>query len=139
MTQSPDDSVKQVIDGLDLEEVVRAAKGVHRWTESESKVAERRYRDFLWVCWNSVNGKVPRLAAFSRSADQVWHEHILWTGKYREDCERIFGPGRFLDHVPVYAADVTSQDIQEAERTYRQLGIEPPPDIIHECVWASVS
>lgn len=26
----------------------------------------------------------------------AWHEHILWTERYAEDCDRLFG--RFLDH-----------------------------------------
>ena len=80
-------------------------------------------------------GSFSRFAAFSRSVDEVWHEHILWTQKYRQDCERIF-EGRFLDHVPIYAADVKPADIDAAKEVYRHLGLAEPPDVIHECVWA---
>ena len=30
--------------------------------------------------------------------DDIWHQHILDTCAYREDCDVIFG--RFLDHFP---------------------------------------
>lgn len=145
MIQASDNGVKQFIDhGLDLEAVVKAARETHRWTVPEAEVAERRYRDFLWACWNNINNRVPeigslsRFAAFSRSVDDVWHEHILWTEKYRQDCERIF-EGRFLDHVPIYAADVKPADIAAAKEVYRRLGLAEPPDLIHECVWAIAS
>ena len=145
MSQTPDDGMKQFIDHeLDLKAVIKSAREVHRWALPEAETYERRYRDFLWACWNNVNNRVPgigsfsRFAAFSRSVDQVWHEHILWTQKYRQDCERIF-EGRFLDHVPIYAADVNPADIDAAEEVYRRLGLAVPPDVIHECVWAMVS
>lgn len=144
MSQSSDDGVKQFIyEELDLGAVINAARETHRWTLPEARVAERRYRDFLWACWNNVNNKVPdigsfsRFAAFSRSADEVWHEHILWTKKYREDCVRVF-EGRFLDHVPIYEANVNAADIEAAKEVYRRLELSEPPDVIHECVWAIV-
>ena len=144
MAQAFGEDVKQFIDReLDLKEVINAAREIQGWTVQEAAVAERRYRDFLWACWNVVNNKVPdigslsRFAAFSRSVDDVWHEHILWTEKYREDCARVFD-GRFLDHVPVYAAKVNESDIKKAEKVYLLLNLGVPPDTIHECVWAIV-
>ena len=144
MSQAPDYEVKRFIyDELDLRAVVRAARETHGWTVPESEVAERRYRDFLWACWNNINNRVPgigsfrRFAAFSRSADEVWHQHILWTEKYREDCARVF-EGRYLDHVPVYAAEVSPADMAAAMEVYRRLELTEPPDMIHECVWATV-
>src|SRR5215467_1491329 len=81
-----------------------------------------------------------RSVASLRSVDpwnDVWHEHILWTEKYREDCARVFD-GRFLDHVPVYAANVNESDIKKAEKVYLLHNLGVPPDTIHECVWAIV-
>lgn len=144
MGQTLGDNVKQFIDKeLDLKKVIKAARETHGWTRGEATAAERRYRDFLWACWNVINNKVPeigtpgRFAAFSRSVDNVWHQHILWTEKYRKDCARVFD-GRFLDHVPIYAANVNKSDIKEAEEVYRVLELDVPPDTIHECVWAIV-
>jgi hypothetical protein len=41
-------------------------------------------------------------SVFSRShtelADLIWHEHMLDTKRYAQDCGRLFG--RFLHHVP---------------------------------------
>ncbi len=34
----------------------------------------------------------------SPEIDLFWHEHILDTKKYKQDCEMVFG--RFLHHVP---------------------------------------
>ncbi len=32
--------------------------------------------------------------------DEIWHQHILDTIAYREDCDSVFG--RFLDHFPYF-------------------------------------
>lgn len=139
MSQPPDAGVRDVIRGLDLSAIVEAARQAHHWGKPEAERNEGRYRDFLWVCWNGMQGLQPKVAAFSRSADEVWHQHILWTAKYRQDCESVFGKGRFLDHVPIYAADVKPGDIEAAMKVYRDLGLEVPPDVIMECVWAIVT
>ena|SRR5215467_1491328 len=77
MAQAFGEDVKQFIDReLDLKEVINAAREIQGWTVQEAAVAERRYRDFLWACWNVVNNKVPdigslsRFAAFSRSVER---------------------------------------------------------------------
>jgi hypothetical protein len=33
-------------------------------------------------------------------ADEMWHQHILDTAAYREDCQTLFG--EFLDHYPYF-------------------------------------
>ena len=38
-----------------------------------------------------------------RQLDKAWHEHILHTVKYKEDCNRLFG--YFLDHNPEIKKD----------------------------------
>ena len=35
--------------------------------------------------------------------DEVWHQHILDTNAYAEDCERIFG--HFLHHYPYFGME----------------------------------
>jgi hypothetical protein len=64
--------------------------------------------------------------------DQIWHQHILDTAAYRDDCEAIFG--RFLDHFPYFGmrGDDDAQALQDAyadtiERYTDAFG-EPPPD-----------
>jgi hypothetical protein len=36
----------------------------------------------------------------NREIDQVWHQHILDTSKYDEDCQMLFG--RVLHHFPYF-------------------------------------
>lgn len=64
--------------------------------------------------------------------DEMWHQHILDTAAYREDCEAIFG--RFLDHFPYFGmrGDDDAQALHDAydetiER-YRAAFGEPPAD-----------
>jgi hypothetical protein len=52
------------------------------------------YRSFLAQCLRPA-GVVNRPSA---EADLVWHQHILDTARYAQDCQRIFG--RFLHHDP---------------------------------------
>lgn len=56
--------------------------------------AVRRYKNFLILRVLYPDCKlVP-----TRAIDIVWHEHILHTEKYREDCMHIFGD--FFHHYP---------------------------------------
>jgi len=40
--------------------------------------------------------------------DEVWHQHILFTKKYADDCEQIFGEIRH--HVPHFGRDVRNPE-----------------------------
>lgn len=127
---------RRVIDALDLTEVVAAAQEENGWTDGQAAAAAGRYRDFLWVVLNSLGERNGNVAAISRSADEVWHQHVLWTRKYRNDCATVFGPGRFLDHIPLYALPRTDADIEVTRQRYRDLGLVPPDDMDADCVWA---
>jgi hypothetical protein len=68
--------------------------------------------------------------------DEIWHQHILDTIAYREDCDRLFGG--FLDHFPYFGmrGDDDAQALHEAygdtlEIYEREFG-EPP-----EGTWVS--
>ena len=39
----------------------------------------------------------------TKEVDIVWHNHILFTKKYHQDCEKIFG--KYLHHSPVSEKD----------------------------------
>jgi hypothetical protein len=64
--------------------------------------------------------------------DEMWHQHILDTAAYREDCEAIFG--RFLDHFPYFGmrgtddASALHDAYYETVESYRRTFGEPPPD-----------
>jgi hypothetical protein len=64
--------------------------------------------------------------------DEMWHQHILDTAAYRQDCEAIFG--RFLDHFPYFgmrgeddARALENAYVETIER-YREAFGEPPAD-----------
>jgi hypothetical protein len=58
----------------------------------DAEQAGREYRDFLSARADGIEQSPSDLA------DLIWHEHVLDTKRYAQDCGRLFG--RFLHHVP---------------------------------------
>lgn len=64
--------------------------------------------------------------------DEMWHQHILDTAAYREDCESIFG--EYLDHFPYFGmrgeedARALNDAYAETLERYRSAFGEPPAD-----------
>jgi hypothetical protein len=64
--------------------------------------------------------------------DEIWHQHILDTAAYRDDCEAIFG--RFLDHFPYFGmrgyddAQALSDAYADTIERYRERFGEPPAE-----------
>ena len=135
----PEQVRKFVYEELDLDPVRSQAQAAYQWGEAEAKQAEGCYRNFLWVCWYAIDHGTTRLPSISVPADQMWHYHILFTRKYRDDCHAIFGPGWILEHAPAGVNGeprVTSADMRAAEDMYHDAGLEPCLPIRSECVWA---
>jgi hypothetical protein len=95
------------------------------WTKEKAEFAETEYRRYLTLIKLYPNkGIVP-----SKIMDEFWHQHILDTQAYREDCQTIFG--RFIDHFPyfgIYGTD-DRQDLldtfEETKALYKKrFGIE---------------
>ncbi len=87
------------IRGLDLSRIIwkmgdpEEGKG---FTPQMLARAELDYRRFLHLHILFPNVElVP-----TKMIDEVWHQHILDTNAYAEDCERIFGG--FLHHYPYF-------------------------------------
>lgn len=58
--------------------------------------AEREYRRFLCLVGMFPNKNlVP-----TKLVDEFWHQHILDTKAYREDCQEVFGV--FIEHFPYF-------------------------------------
>lgn len=56
---------------------------------------ELEYKQFLYlIAINSDKMVVP----WTQDLDDLWHEHILDTQKYADDCQKIFG--KFIHHNP---------------------------------------
>ena len=83
---------------LDLEPVRKKFAFKKNWwwllTRSPMNV-ERQYRQFLYlIATNPGKTVVP----WSHDLDDFWHEHILHTEKYAQDCQAIMGG--FIHHNP---------------------------------------
>src|SRR5690348_3991211 len=66
------------------------------WTTEQCEQADLWYRRYLTLCM--LHEDVPCVP--NTPIDTIWHQHILDTVAYADDCERIFG--KFLHHFPYY-------------------------------------
>ncbi len=66
------------------------------WTKSRIEQAEQNYKRYLSIT-KALNGYqlVP-----NGDIDRFWHEHILDTRRYAQDCSELFGG--FLHHYPFF-------------------------------------
>jgi hypothetical protein len=65
-----------------------------RWTIADAQTCERLYKNFL-----ILNRKYPdENLVPTKEIDEFWHNHILDTRKYTEDCLAIFG--HYKHHEP---------------------------------------
>jgi hypothetical protein len=86
------------IAALDLKSVRQkfASKKTYWWHLGHSTDRlEREYRQFLYLI--VVNPEMT-VVPWSRDLDDFWHEHILDTEKYAQDCSATLG--RFIHHNP---------------------------------------
>lgn len=66
------------------------------WSESETDQAEIEYKNFL-----ALKRAFPEKDIVpNKRVDMFWHQHILDTEKYADDCQAIFG--KFLHHYPYF-------------------------------------
>lgn len=78
---------------LDLAPIERrlAKKG---WSRGRIKNAVHGYRSFLQLAADEPDREMTP----DVDVDAVWHEHILDTQKYADDCNTMFG--YYLHHIP---------------------------------------
>ena len=91
--------VRAMLEELDLEPIkvkLMDAEEGEGWTLEEADEAEIWYKRFLLL-----NFKYPDQSIIpTKIIDAFWHQHILDTQKYAEDCECVFG--YFLHHFPYF-------------------------------------
>lgn len=111
-----------------MKHIVRRAEEKHGWKRDETEQAVREYRRHLLLRYLHPG---LRLAAMNKLGDLLWHEHIIDTEKYRQDCSQLFG--ELLEHQPFYEpSPVPPQDdpeIQEASRVYSYEFRAGPPEL----------
>lgn len=87
------------IDTIDLSMVARKVKDAEEgegWTPEFTGLVEKRYRRFLFMTLAYPNHSIVP----TKDIDAFWHQHILDTRAYAQDCERVFG--YFLHHFPYF-------------------------------------
>ncbi len=90
---------RQIIDGLDLEPIkvklMDTVEGLG-WSLEHCDEAEKWYKRFLYLCKKYPDSPLVPVG----DVDNFWHQHILDTRKYADDCDKIFG--HFLHHFPYF-------------------------------------
>jgi len=100
MTNSDIDEVKKSINELDFSMIIKKLISEQGWTENEALSCEQLYRNFLFL--KKKYGHKYKLPP-TRDIDEFWHNHILDTKKYIQDCNSIFG--KYLHHYPYAGLD----------------------------------
>jgi hypothetical protein len=66
------------------------------WSVEQVNILEKWYKRFLFL-----NIKYPSASIVpNKEIDTFWHNHILDTQKYADDCQEIFG--KFFHHFPYF-------------------------------------
>jgi hypothetical protein len=81
------------------------------WEEEDAAFAINQYRQYLFLIRKYNTNISPTLAI-----DAVWHNHILDTRKYVQDCQAVFG--FYLHHFPYFG----SRD--EEDRAHLEMAFE---------------
>lgn len=92
------DTIWQRVNKIDLKEVSKKLMldSSAQWTLEAVKQAESLYRHFLVLhALHPNEDLVP-----TKQIDEFWHQHILDTRNYAQDCEFLFGS--FLHHDPYF-------------------------------------
>ena len=98
------------------------------YSESELDLREGEYRKFLAL--HLANAGVDIVPC--KLVDEFWHQHILDTRAYHEDCDAIFG--EYLHHFPYFGmrGEDDAQALQDAYADtlgrYRTAFGEPPEE-----------
>lgn len=130
-TLNVQDALNQLCD-LDLSMVRRKLADPHEgqgWGAPELDLAEQEYRRFLALHLMYPNEAIVPCGL----VDEIWHQHILDTRAYAEDCERIFGS--FLHHFPYFGmrSDVDALQLISAYEntieTYQRAFGAPPEGV----------
>lgn len=82
-----------------------------RWTLDDAKKCCELYKNFLILHVKYL----PQPLVPTREIDEFWHNHILYTKHYTDDCMQIFG--HYLHHQP---AETTEADWVELKKHFEK-------------------
>lgn len=83
------------------------------WSADQCNQAEAEYKKFLGLKRTYPEKEIVP----NKQIDLFWHQHILDTQKYAEDCENIFG--YFLHHFPYFGMR-DKQDMQDLINAFEE-------------------
>jgi len=66
------------------------------WSLDKCDEAEKQYKRFLYLGTKLLDSPLVPIG----DVDKFWHQHILDTRKYADDCNKVFG--YFLHHFPYF-------------------------------------
>lgn len=93
-----DEYAREYLARLDLnyivEKMCHASYPLPRWTKQDALQCMQFYKNFLLL--NKLHHGTPLVP--TREIDEFWHNHILYTKEYMQDCEQLFG--HYLHHRP---------------------------------------
>jgi hypothetical protein len=111
---------KRHIQNLDLSSVRENAMAKLGWSSEKAQRVENSYKRFLYALAHKEENDL--LSPPSQEVDDFWHQHILDTRKYREDCNTVFG--HYIDHTPRLSPEDQSRADARREQVYRDYNID---------------
>lgn len=87
------------------------------WEAEFCNEAEIEYKRFLILKWENPNADIVPNGVI----DKFWHQHILDTEKYAQDCNRLFG--KFIHHYPYFGmnGEKDAKDLKDAFEYTKEL------------------
>jgi uncharacterized membrane protein YgcG len=92
------------------------------WSPEKATQVELEYRRFLYA----LAHKRPEdtISPPTHEVDEFWHQHILHTRKYRDDCQKVFG--QYVDHTP----GLNSEEQSKADARRREIYSDSGADFV---------
>ncbi len=113
INQEEESRVIDLLNRLDLSPI--KAKLIHSkgWSIDYANEVEKWYKRFLLLCYKYSEDPV----VVNNAIDEFWHNHILDTRKYMEDCNNIFG--YYIHHFPYFGMR-GEQDAKDLENAFEE-------------------
>lgn len=115
-------AAEEYIYQMDLSKVIDKLSRQPDWNFEDANYCSHLYRNYLYLV-KKYSDQLPP----SKDIDEFWHQHILDTQKYHQDCQAIFG--RYLHHYPYFGIDeeTDQKDLEKAfdktqEYYYKEFG-----------------
>jgi hypothetical protein len=109
------EDARHYLQQLDLTYIVDAmcseSYPLPRWTRPDALHCCQLYKNFLLL----FKKHLPEPLVPSRQIDEFWHNHILYTQNYINDCKHIFG--HYLHHQPAAPNEDMTQMVSDYLKT----------------------